>query len=1056
MNLHFTKSTLILLIGVMGCFTSFAQSKTVKGVVKSADTGEPLQGVTIGIKGEAVGGTFTNSRGEFSLVVPSDKAVLKVTSIGYQYQEIPVGKKTSFTILMQRDTKGLNEVVVVGYGTQKKSHLTGSVGVVNMKAIEDVPVGSLSEALRGQVNGLSVSGGFQRPGQPATLTIRNPIYFSKDGGSKEPLYVIDDIVRTKTDFDLLDASEIESITVLKDAEAAIYGIIGSNGVIVVRTKHGKAGPPSITYSASFGTADVPYKPKMMNSYQLGTYLNDYLGGQLKWDSTAIAASSSYYTPDEMDYFKTHNTNWLNMAIQPSFEMRHALNISGGSERATYFAGASYNDQNSNFPGLGYKRYSVRASSDFRLATGLKLGLSVSGNYSNLKNTFNKQGGESLDNDWKTLITKAPFYTPYINGLPILIPGAGTNSNINDYNYFAIHDLNNYTSSSNSDLNFQANLAYEIPFIKGLTASVNFNKNIANTFGKQYGTTYKVYQFGSSSTNGHVLDSTVTKTLTLSNGDRVRINPTIAQSYQLNASLNYNRIFGKHEIGAFFSYEQAESFTDGVAGQANGVVVGGLDNQNFATGDQSSNETISEWGREAYIGRINYSYADKYLLQLQFRADASVNFAPENRWGYFPSASAGWIISQENFFSGLKNTINFLKIRGSASHLGLDATKPYQWLRSYAIQTGKAAVYGGNNDVGLGVVTNVDIANRNVHWDNDDKYDAGLDAQMFDNRLSVTADYYFDHRFDLLTFLTTSPSILIGSPLPSENYSAVNTFGYEITAGWNDKIARNLNFDARLLFNWSDNKVLKIDQPAGNVGTFLDEVGKSTDLGYYGYKSLGILRTQADVDALLAKNPNYTIFGQAPLPGMLYFQDIRGPKDANGNYTAPDGKITSDDQTYLNKKAGNHYGLGFNWDLSYKSLHLRVVSGISWGGIDAIESAATSVGKSYSNLPAFWADHWTPTNTNAKYPSPYYSFSYNVNSDFWWKSATTWTISTISLSYDLPPNILRSIKMNNARVYFVSTNPFNLYNPYNYKSNLQDTYTAFPQLRTMSLGLSVNL
>ena len=280
MNRHFTKSALILLIGVFGCLSSFAQSKTIRGVIKDADNQQPLQGVTISIKGRAVGGTFTNSKGEFNLVVPSNDAVLKISSIGYQYQEILVGEKSHFSILMQQETKGLNDVVVVGYGTQKKSHLTGSVGIVNMKAIEDIPAGSLSEALRGQVNGLSVSGGFQRPGQPATLTIRNPIFFSKDGGSKDPLYVIDDIVRTKTDFDLLDASEVESITVLKDAEAAIYGIIGSNGVIVVRTKHGKAGPSSITYSASFGTSNVPYKPNMMNSYQLGTYLNDYLGGQL--------------------------------------------------------------------------------------------------------------------------------------------------------------------------------------------------------------------------------------------------------------------------------------------------------------------------------------------------------------------------------------------------------------------------------------------------------------------------------------------------------------------------------------------------------------------------------------------------------------------------------------------------------------------------------------------------------------------------------------------------------------------------------------------------------
>ncbi len=766
-------ASLLFLLVLISVVTS-AQERTVSGSVLS-DTREPLKGANISIKGTNRA-TTTNENGQFSIAV-SDESVLRITMVGYQYVEVAVGKQSEVSVTMEKENKQMDEVVVIGYGTQRKTHLTGSVGVVDVKKIEDIPAGSLSETLKGQIVGVNVAGGFARPGEPATITIRNPIYFSKDGGSKEPLYVIDDIIRTKADFDLLDVSEVENISVLKDAAAAVYGILGSNGVVIVRTKHGKTGQALVSYSSSYGVSDAPYMPKMMNAYEQASYLNDYNAASKNWDPVATAALPAYYTTDEQDYFRTHSYDWLSQAWQRSFEMRQTLNISGGSDRANYFAGLSYNTQNSNFEGLGYNRYSFRSSSDFKLTRGLKLGLSLSGNLSDRKNTFNKQGNESLDNDWKTLIGESPMNPPYINGLPILIPEAGTSSNINTYHYFAVHDLDNYTSTYGTGINFQGTLSYDIPFIKGLKASVNYNKNISNVWGKQYGTKYNVYQFNTQGLHNHILDdSAVLKTYTWSNGDRVRLNPTISKVYQLNATLNYERTFGKHHVSALFGYEQSEAFADGVAGQTDGVVVGGLDNQNFATGAQASNETISEAGRLAYIGRVNYAFANKYLFEGIIRADASQNFAPENRWGYFPSFSAGWVISEEPFFNENVKFVNFLKLRGSVGFLGLDATKSYQWLRSYQIQTGKAAVFGGNTDRGLAVVSNVDLANRAVHWDNVDKYDVGLDASFLHSKLSISMDYFIDKRSNMLSNLTSAPSILIGTAIPSENFGKVNTFG----------------------------------------------------------------------------------------------------------------------------------------------------------------------------------------------------------------------------------------------------------------------------------------
>jgi TonB-linked SusC/RagA family outer membrane protein len=1035
--------------------TIAAQEKKVSGKVTDADA-KPIQGVTVKVKSSNIS-TITNASGDYIITAPSSESVISFSHVSYIFQERKVGSESNIDVRLNPAEKSMDEVVVVGYGSQKKSHLTGSVATVDIKAIQDLPVGSLSEALKGQVVGVGVSGGYARPGEPATITIRNPYFLSKDGGSKEPLYVIDDIIRTKTDFDLLDATEVENISVLKDAAAAIYGILGSNGVIVVKTRKGKLGLPSITYSASFGISDAAQMPKMMSGYEHAVWLNDYNAGSKNWDPVQTAALQAIYTNDELEYFKLHNYNWLDQAWQKAFETRHTINISGGSDRATYFAGLSYSAQNSNFDGLRYKRYSFRSGSEIKLVTGLKLTLSLSGNLSDRKNTFNKQGNESLDNDWRTLVGESQFNPIYINGLPAYILGTGTNSNINNYHYFAVHDLDNYTSSYGTGLNFQGQLSYEFPFLKGLRASVNYNKNISNNWGKQYGTKYNVYEFNKLGTNSHIYGDTVIKTYSLSNGDRVRLNPTISNVYQLNATVNYERTFGKHQVGALFGYEQSETFADGVAGQVDGVVTGGLDNQNFATGAQASNETISEQGRLAYVGRLNYSYANKYLFEAQFRGDASQNFAPENRWGYFPSFSLGWVLSEEKFFDGLSRTFNYFKIRGSAGFLGLDATKPYQWLRSYAIQTGKAAVFAGNSDRGLAVVNNVDLANREVQWDNVDKYNIGIDMRFLRNRLSASLDGFVDKRSNMLTALTSSPSILIGTSIPSENFSKVNTFGFEATATWKDDINKNWGYRVTTNFSWYDNKQIKVDVAKGNIGTYLDPTGKSTDMGYLGYHALGIFRSQAEVDSWLTTHPGYTIFGQAPKPGMLYFEDVRGPQNTTtGEYAKPDGIITTVDQDFLKKKQDNHYGLGINWGVNYKTIRLDVVMGMSWGGIGSVESAARKKAEVYSNRPAFWADHWTPTSTAAAYPSPFYVGTYDVNTDFWWRSSFSFRVTNFNLSYTLPTNLVKKAGFNNARIILTGINPINFFNPYDYKDNSNGSYDVFPQLRSYNLGLNVNL
>ncbi|WP_256012332.1 SusC/RagA family TonB-linked outer membrane protein [Desertivirga xinjiangensis] len=1016
----------------------------VTGTVKDSK-GEPLPGVSVKIKGTTTG-TSTDVNGVFRLNLPTGNETLVFSFLGFTTREVAAKGATSFNITLQESASELNEVVVVGYGTQKKASLTHAVENIKMEAIQDLPVGSLAAALRGQVAGVSVAGGQARPGENARITIRNPSLLSKDGGTTEPIYIIDDVVKTSDQFNLLDVTEIESISVLKDAAAAIYGVSGNNGAVLVRTKRGKVGPPQISYSGSVGTSDALMLPKMMNGYELATYLNDYniARGQ--------GTSGDIYTPDELEYFKAHNYNWLDMAWKSSMVSRHTLSASGGSDRATYFGSITYNAQDANLENIDASRWTYRASTDIKVTKGLKLGLQVSGDLYNKKMYWLKQGGESVEKDVLALLQTPQFNPPYINGLPVLL-GTATNSTTENFHFFEIQNSDNYTKTRNSGLNVNLNLDYEVPFIKGLKARAVYNKREDNSFGKQYGTSYPVYRFSMLGTNKHIYGGDVLNSVILKNGNQVRFNPTYAENYQINGSLNYDRTFGKHTISALAMVEQRESYTDGVATYIEDPMQGGSDNMNYATGvSVLQSESESESGYLSYIGRLNYNYADKYLAEFTLRADASSGFAPENRWGYFPSFSFGWVVSEENFFKNNVRFMNFLKIRGSAGFVGADRTRPFQWYDKYKKETGKGAVFGGDADRTLTIIQD-GITNREVVWDDATKLGLGLEARFLKDRLSLTVDGYHDRNYNMLTQLTSSVSALVGQQLPSENYGEMKMFGTEISLGWRDNINTDWKYGINTFFSWNDNKNVKVDVSQGLVGSIQDPNGRSTDMGIWGYRYVGMFRTEEDVTNYLAQHPGYKLFGKDPEPGMLYYEDISGPR-LNGNPTDPDGVITEDDVEFLTKKANNHYGLGFNFNVAFKSLSLSVTSGASWGGQDVVEGDARKIAKNTLNRPAFWADHWTPENTDAKYPNPYYTDTYDRVSSFWFRSSTTFNISNINVSYSLPKTVVSRVGLSSARVYLVGTNPFIINNPYSDYRYSTGVYNAYPALKSWSLGLNV--
>ncbi|HEX5655148.1 MAG TPA: SusC/RagA family TonB-linked outer membrane protein [Chitinophagaceae bacterium] len=1060
-SIHFRKLTLLLVLLTSGAVL-FAQELTVSGKVTDKESGQPLEGVSVAIKSSSKG-TTTNSNGEFILKVPSASSVLVFSFVGKTRQEIPVGADLNFNVTLAADNSTLDDVVVVGYGTQRRGKVLGAINSMKATEFEELPITNLGAALVGRVPGLSVSGGFSRPGSNATLTIRNPVILSKDGGTLSPLYVIDDVIRTEEDFNLLDPSEIEDISIIKDAAAAIYGVRSSQGAIVIRTKRGKIGKTQISFNSSYAINNATQLPDMMTGYELAKYLNASTMARRNFvadGSTGYLADAAYYTDDELEYFKNNNYNWLKQAWKPSHLSRHTVNVSGGSDRATFFAGASYVKQDGNLDRISIEKWTFRASTDVKLTNGFKVGLAVSGDLGRREQYLLKQGGENPENDMKGLLYTPGFTPPYIAGFPVRLSQATNQNTIDAFHFFEAQRLNNYNNEDNNGLNIIGNVEYQVPFVKGLTAKVQYSKTLDNSYPKQYGTTYKLYKFEMTGEHDHIYTENVllnnTSPITASNGNRIYIKPSFNNSYQFNASLGYTGRFRKHDISAIVVVEQSEYKYNDVQTVVETPTPGAPDDGRFAFGEEDIFETEKEGGLVGYIGRVSYSYDNKYLAEFQGRLDASTKFAPENHWKPFYSVAVGWVISNENFFDKMSRTVDHLKLRLSMGKMGSDNTKDYGYIQRYTPLQNGGAVFGGNGNLSIGTRPEA-IPNPDVRWDDNLKLNGGIDARFLKNRLSSSLDVFYDHRYNMLTALTASVPILIGSAIASENFSTVNAYGFEFSTGWRDNINKDFTYNINTFFNWSDAKNVKVDVEKGKVGTYEDPTGKSTDMGVQGYHYLGMFRTQADVDNWLSKNPGYTLFGQAPKPGMLYYQDIRGPKDPLTNkYAAPDGKIDGNDLDFITNKASNHWGFGLSLGAGWKGLKLDIVMSGSFGGQSTVEGAARKLGTATSSRPAFWTDVWTPENTNAEYPNPFYSSSYDVTSAFWFKSSFNFRMRTANLSYAIPAAFTKKMGFSNLRLYVSAVNPVNFFNPYSYKDNASGSFDAYPNLRTVLFGVNASL
>jgi TonB-linked SusC/RagA family outer membrane protein len=713
----------------------------VSGRITDSKTSSPLAGATVRVKNDRAS-TTTDNNGSFTLTAPSSESIISVTYVGYQVYEVKAGEGNLSISLVNLNT-GLDEVVVVGYGAQKKAHLTGAVETIKAKEIEDLPLSNLGAALAGRVLGLSVSGGTTRPGSQAQLTIRNPLSLAKDGGNNDPLYVIDGVIQVTSQglndatlFNSLDPSEVESITILKDGAAAVYGSRASNGAIIVSTKRGAAGKTRITYSGSYAINDEAYRTKMMSAYELARYINIVNGPN--GANEDIDEADYFFTEDELNHFKTVNYDWLDMAWKSSYNTRHAFNLSGGTDKTNYFANVSYYTQDGNIGRLEYGKWTYRAGLDAEVASGLKAGLQVAGNHTNLTRMNSEIGGEVAENDYIYLLKKLRWAPPYIDGKPVKVPGGEDEA---AYHFFEFNRLKNYVSSEQNTLTMNASLEYRVPFVEGLMLRGSYARNASSTRDDRIGSTFMLYDFDVAGTNGHIYEGAkLIDSNEYENDNRIRWNNVRSVLTQANFSASYARQFGQHSIAAYVGVERSESrstqeelLRENPSPLTNGQI-------NTAFGETSGRTFAYESGNLGYIGRLNYAYAGKYLAEFLFRTDASTKFAPENYWGRFYSLSAGWVISEEKFFN--VSSINFLKLRYSIGLLGKDDTKAWQWRQRYTYENGKGAVFGEDDGTPAGLGLKMAASpNPDITWSDDLKQNLGIDARFLNNRLSATVELF---------------------------------------------------------------------------------------------------------------------------------------------------------------------------------------------------------------------------------------------------------------------------------------------------------------------------
>ncbi len=1026
---------LLWIIGILCMLfqTNYAQGPvTVKGAVTNKNK-VPLSGATITEVGRQGRSTLSDANGSFQIATVLNSR-LKITMIGYKEFEVVV-KTQQLNIQLDAEVKELEEAVVVGYGTQKKASFTSAVSNIKASEITDIPTSNLSNVLAGRLSGTFVATNTGTPGISSTVRIRS----NSSWNTAPPVYVIDGVVRDKQSFDALDPNEVAEITVLKDAaSAAIYGSRSSNGVILVTTKTGKKGKPEIGFSAITNTSRTGKVPEYMDVSKALDYSIAVNGGISPEEKAWVLKNN----PNGDNYFKA--------AYQNPNNQRYALSASGGGDMVTYYIGGSFYNENGFLPNVGFKKYNLRSNVSAKLTKDLTVNLNLSNSYGT-RNRFNftyDYGSADLNNLWGKLLYWDAWAPPYINGKPVDPGWLG--------NPVEMMKNGGYWKNNNQQLDALLSAEYKLPFVPGLSAKFAYSKNFNNSFVKNFAKKQPLYKFKTTGANNRIYtDEIISQTMSGDPGTEYIGNEYgRSNTYQLNGQLSYDHRFGEHNISATAVYEQWEAYYNNFSMYRYNFPLSPND-QFFAASannsDWSTGGGEDQDGRLSYIGRINYDYAEKYFLSTSARYDGSVKFAPNKRWGLFPTLSGGWAISKENFFRNVKTLkfIDFMKLRFSYGSTGNDAIGGWQWLEQYRIQGG--TYYLGQNGTTAPRLAFGGTPNANLTWEKSNSYNAGLDIVAL-KHLNLTVELWKRHTYDILGSRVLVLPSEYGASLPAVNYGIVDSKGIEIELGYNNTIGRDFEYRAKGNFGVSTNKVISRD--AAQNAQFVDNPnGKTLSYGT-GYQAIGIIRTQDELSKLPA---GYKIFGATPELGMMNFADISGPDGK------PDGKIDSYDRIVLGNYFGSNsapitYGLQLNF--SYKGISVDML----FAGLSGFKTSYSDAwGRNFgggAKIPKYHDDAWSTDNPNGTTPKLFpwgdaRSSGYTQTSTFNVYDGSFMRMKYLNIGYNLPAKYLNKIKVKGIKLFASGTNLFTLSKFKFYDPEISG-FMSYPLMKNFSMGIDVRL
>ena len=969
--------------------------KLVKGAVTD-ESGLSVIGANVFIKGTTVG-TITDMEGNFSLEVPSDNDILVISYIGYVEQQIPVKNRKNWSIVLKEDAQNLDEVVVVGYGTQRKGNIATAVTTIKSDVLQNRPVQTVGEALQGQIPGLSVTAK-GAPGESPKLQLRGSSVLKSDNSS-EPLVLVDGV---PADFNFLNPEDIESINVLKDAaSSAIYGSRAANGVLLITTKRGKMGKPTFRYNGSVGVNTPMYMPQSISSAEYA---------RIKNEAERNMGRAPIYTDEDISKFangtdlnRYPNTNWLDLAIQNSVTTHHGLEASGGTEKVRYLVSAGVDHQTGIFPNTQQNVFNVRSSTDISITK--KFGISFDIRYQ-LRDMDALNNQEDI---YKQLIQADPTMVAYYtDGSYGYNPGFFTNPLVPLY-----EGGQKYTNRHEASGIFK--LDYEI--IDGLkfTGIANVKYTFKNEESRARKVFYKNYFTQEVFENGENSFS-----------DRRDYNAY----YNLQALLNYKKSFGIHNLDILAGYQQESENSDWLKGARSGYPTDLIWELNPGPKDNWSNDGNGEhWALASFIGRINYDYDNKYILSLSIRSDASSRFAKGSRWSSFPSVAAAWRVSQESFMEGTKEYLDDLKLRvswgqtGNATGLGL--------YPSYTLVSTGGLILNNSYQQMAQLKT---IGNQDLTWEHSDMFNVGLDAKFLNSRLNFTGEYYVKNTRDIL--LAVPVPLEYGFGKPNMNIGQVRNKGWELSLGWSDRIN---DFGYSISANLSDNRNEVID--LGDTGPWkgsntYTEVGLPFN-SIYGYESMGLFQSDKEVADAPFQNSK-TAAG-----------DIRY-KDQNG-----DNKVDANDRVVLGDP-NPHFLYGLNLAFDYKNFDLGMFfQGV--GQMDRIVNDNFVRPLNDATIFAHQLDYWTSQNTDAKYPRILNKTDANHNyetSDFWMINAGYLRMKNLSVGYTVPRKFLSPIGLSRLRVYFTANNLFTISDFVPGMDPEASSAWAYPFARTYSFGLNV--